>query len=280
MLRSIIVVALVAAAVGLSAQGRNRDRDVYLDDFGRPADAWCAEAERWNRNDRSSCDVREENLGGVTALDIDTGGNGGIKVRGVAGSTPRLRYRVVAHARSDADAQDLLKGIEISTGGGHVRVRGPRTDGREGWSVDVELETPPDLPLTLSSTNGGISIQAVSGRTRFETVNGGVLLTDVSGDVRGRTVNGGLDVRLDGQRWDGTGLDVETTNGGVRMRVPDGYNADLTAETTNGGLNVDFPITVQGRISNLNRRISTTLGSGGPRIQVRTVNGGVTIARR
>ena len=120
----------------------------------------------------------------------------------------------------------------------------------------------------------------MSGRTRFETVNGGVLLADVSGDVRGRTVNGGLDVRLDGQRWDGTGLDVETTNGGVRMRLPDGYNAELTAETTNGGLDVDFPVTVQGRISNLNRRIATTLGSGGPRLHVRTVNGGVTIARR
>ncbi len=48
------------------------------------------------------------------------------------------------------------------------------------------------------------------------------------------------------------------------MTLPDGYNAELTAETTNGGLDVDFPITVQGRISSVNHRISTTLGSGGP----------------
>src|SRR5205085_10949912 len=152
---------------------------------------------------------------------------------------------------------------DVSTGGGRVRVRGPRTDGREGWSVDVELETPPDLPLTLSSTNGGISVQSVSGRTRFETVNGGVALTDVSGDVRGRTVNGGLDVTLDGQRWEGTGLDVETTNGGVRMKLPDGYNAELTAETTYGGLDVDFPITVQDRLSTFIQQIALLLCSGG-----------------
>ena len=126
----------------------------------------------------------------------------------------------------------------------------------------------------------GIDIQDVSGRTRFETVNGGVTLSNVSGDMRGRTVNGGLNVRLDGQRWEGAGLDVETTNGGVRMSMPEGYNAELTAETSNGGLVVDFPITVQGRIAGVNHRISTTLGSGGPRLQVRTVNGGVTIARR
>jgi hypothetical protein len=278
MVRSMIVMALVAASAGVSAQGRNRDSGI--DDFGRPADAWCAQAERSNRNDHSSCDVREETLGGVTSLDIDTGGNGGIRVRGVAGATPHLRYRITAHARSDAAAQDLLKNIDVSTAGGRVRVRGPRTDGGEGWSVDVELEAPRDLPLTLSSTNGGISIDAMSGRTRFETVNGGVLLTDISGDVRGRTVNGGLEVRLGGQRWDGAGLDVETTNGGVRMRLPDGYSAELTAETTNGGLDVDFPVTIQGRVSDANHRISTTLGSGGTLLHVRTVNGGVNIARR
>jgi hypothetical protein len=64
------------------------------------------------------------------------------------------------------------------------------------------------------------------------------------------------------------------------MTLPQGYNAELAAETTNGGLSIDFPVTVQGQLSGLNRRISTTLGSGGPRLHVRTVNGGVSIAKR
>ena len=107
MLRSMIVLAAVAASVGISAQGRNRNGDARFDDFGRPADAWCAETDRANRNERSSCDVREESLAGATSLDIDTGGNGGIKVRGVPGSVPHLRYRIVAHDRSDADSLAL-----------------------------------------------------------------------------------------------------------------------------------------------------------------------------
>ena len=98
--------------------------------------------------------------------------------------------------------------IDISTRTVGVRARGPRTNGREGWSVDVEVETPRDLPLTLVTANGGIDIQDVTGRTRFETVNGGVSLSNVSGDVRGRTVNGGLNVRLDGPRWEGPGLEL------------------------------------------------------------------------
>ena len=279
MLRSMIVLALIAGTTALVAQDRTT-RSTRGDDFGRSSDAWCADAGRWNRNDYSSCNVREESLGGATSLDIDTGGNGGIKVRGIAGATPRVRLRIVAHARSDADAQRLAKEIDISTASGRVRARGPRTSDGEGWSVDVEVESPRDMPLTLTTQNGGISIEDVSGRTRFETTNGGVSLADVAGDVRGRTVNGGLVVSLDGQRWEGAGLDVETTNGGVRMTLPQGYNAELAAETTNGGLSIDFPVTVQGQLSGLNRRISTTLGSGGPRLHVRTVNGGVSIAKR
>ena len=279
MVRSMLVAALIAGSVALSAQGRNQ-RPNTNDDFGRPADAWCDDSSRWNRSDRVACDVREQSLPGVAALDVDTGGNGGIAVRGTSGSTTRLRFRLVTHGRTVEDARDLAKDIEITTDGGRVRARGPRSHDGEGWAVDVEIQAPRDLPLTLTTNNGGISIEDVSGRTRFDTTNGGISLADVSGDVRGRTVNGGLSVRLDGQRWSGAGLDIETTNGGVRMSLPDGYNAELSAETTNGGLDIDFPVTVQGRLTALNRRIVTTLGSGGPRLHVRTVNGGVSIVRR
>ena len=274
MLRLLMLVSAIASTAALSAQNRS------FDGFGRSADAWCADADRWSRRDRVACDVRTESLTSVSALDIDTGGNGGIAVRGVSGSTARLRFRVMAHAPTDADARRLAQEVDITMEGGQIRARGPRSRDREGWAVDVEVEAPRELPLTLATANGGISIEAMSGRTRFETANGGVSLTDVAGDVRGSTVNGGVNVRLDGRRWEGEGLDVETTNGGVRMTLPDGYNAELSAETSNGGVNIDFPVMVQGRLSGINRRIVTTLGSGGPRLHVRTVNGGVTIARR
>jgi DUF4097 and DUF4098 domain-containing protein YvlB len=274
MLRSMIALTLVAAATAVSAQNRNGRAD-----FGQPADAWCADASRGNSRERVSCDVREETLT-VSSLDVDTGGNGGIRVRGAGGSASHVRFRIVAHGRAEADAQDLLKEIQISTNDGRVRVTGPRNRDGNGWSVDVEIESPREMPLTLNTSNGGIEIEGVGGRTRFETANGGVSLTNVAGDVRGRTTNGGLSVRLDGQRWEGTGLDVETTNGGVSMTLPGGYNANLSAETSNGGLDIDFPVTVQGQLTRINHRIDTTLGSGGPPIRVRTVNGGVKIASR
>ena len=62
----------------------------------------------------------------------------------------------------------------------------------------------------------------------------------------------------------------------MTLAIPDGYNAELETRTVNGGLRIDFPITVQGELTG--RGISTTLGSGGPLVRVRTTNGGVKIS--
>ncbi len=133
---------------------------------------------------------------------------------------------------------------------------------------------PKSSNMDLETNNGGVSIDGVTGRLEFNTTNGGIRLDDVHGDVRGRTTNGGLDIRLTGSEWQGRGLDVTTTNGGIDLMVPRGYNARLETGTVNGGMRIDFPITVQGRIG---RDISTDLGDGGTLIRVRTTNGGVDI---
>ena len=75
----------------------------------------------------------------------------------------------------------------------------------------------------------------------------------------------------------GAGLDAETKNGGVTLAVPSDYSARLETGTTNGGLDIDFPVTVQGRVT---KRLSVTLGDGGPPIRAITTNGGVHIERR
>ena len=97
-----------------------------------------------------------------------------------------------------------------------------------------------------------------------------------AGRIRGETTNGGIDLELTGSRWEGAGVDLRSTNGGVTILVPDGYSAELETGTTNGGMDLDFPVTVQGRIT---RSIRTSLGEGGPLIRVMTTNGGVALER-
>jgi DUF4097 and DUF4098 domain-containing protein YvlB len=76
----------------------------------------------------------------------------------------------------------------------------------------------------------------------------------------------------------GTGdLDFSTTNGSIEVTVPDGLNANVTMRTVNGHVGSDFPMTVNGRISP--RRISATVGRGGMRIELSTVNGSVDLRK-
>ena len=130
--------------------------------------------------------------------------------------------------------------------------------------------------LSLDTYNGGLSIRDVEGDMSFDVLNGGVSLVHVSGNVEGHTTNGGLSVKLEGDSWKGEGLDVNTTNGGVTLKIPENYSAQLETGTVNGRLNFDFPVTVKGK---LDRKISTTLGDGGKTIRVMTTNGAVSVKR-
>src|SRR5271163_2677667 len=203
--------------------------------------------------------------------------NGGIEVSGEDRSDVVIEARVSAWANSEADARNILKQVSIETSGDSIRDNGPHFHlGSSGYGVNYRLRVPRKLGVDLKSENGGIDIAHLEGQIRFDTTNGGVDLNDLAGDVHGSTVNGGLDIALTGKSWSGQGLNAETTNGGVSLKIPSGYSAHLETGTVNGGISVNFPITIQGDIKN---RLSTNLGSGGPTIHAETTNGGVEINR-
>jgi hypothetical protein len=252
--------------------------DFNLTQSGTDADPCSGNNNSWDDNYRQHCEVRESTMPGG-ALTVDAGQNGGISVDAWDRNDVRVRAIVRTKARSDERARQLASGVQIQSGGGRVLATGPDTERRENWSVSYRINVPRRTDLDLSANNGGITINGVSGNVRFDTTNGGVRLGGLGGRVNGRTTNGGLTVNLSGDRWDGEGIDVETSNGGVTLSIPDNYNAQLEARTINGGLNIDFPITIQGELSS-RRGITTTLGSGGPTVRVRTNNGGLRIGRR
>jgi hypothetical protein len=221
------------------------------------------------------CEIRETTMASRDLLGVDAGPNGGIRVHAWDGNGIRLRARVEARARSAERAEALVSDVAIVTDG-TIRADGPRTGRREWWSVSYELFVPRRTDLELRSTNGGLLVEGVRGRMGLETVNGGLSLDDVGGDVRGHTTNGGVDVTLSGAGWDGEGLDIRTTNGGVTLAIPEGYAARLETSTVNGGLQADFPVTLQGRMG---RDVTLELGSGGRTLRARTTNGGVRLRR-
>lgn len=238
----------------------------------------CAD-ENWGSDREGVCEIREYTVPAAGALmTVDASPNGGIAVEGSARGDILVEARVVATAATEAEARAIAARVQVVATADHVNADGPRDLGRrEGWQVSYRLFVPTPTPLSLRSTNGGISVDSVNSRVELHTTNGGVKLTRMGGDVQGRTTNGGIDVDLDGSAWNGNGLDVQTTNGGVRLRIPAQYNAHLETGTSNGSVNIDFPMTVQGTVG---RSFSTDLGGGGATLRVRTSNGGVRITKK
>jgi hypothetical protein len=241
----------------------------------------CRENDRGDTDSYRHCEVREERLP-AGPLTVDAGQNGGIRVEGWDGNEILVRAVVQASAREEADAKRLASGVEIRAGGGRVSATGPdrsSTGTREWWSVSYRISVPRRTDLDLNATNGGVTIANVAGTIRFDTTNGGVRLADLGGAVTGRTRNGGVRIMLGGSQWEGAGLDVETSNGGVTLAIPEPYNAELETRTVNGGFRFDYPLTLTGELSP-RRGISTTIGAGGAPVRVRTTNGGLRIERR
>jgi hypothetical protein len=237
----------------------------------------CADGDRNDDNYRH-CEVREERLP-AGPLAVDAGQNGGIRVEGWDGNDILVRAVIQASARDEAQAKALAGQVQVRTGSGRVSATGPDRLDREWWSVSYRISVPRRTDLDLNANNGGITIANVAGAITFDTTNGGVRLADLSGHVNGRTRNGGVTVTLGGTQWDGEGLDVETSNGGVTLSIPTPYNAQLETRTVNGGFRFDYPLTLSGELSP-RRGISTTLGSGGAPVRVRTTNGGLRLQRR
>ncbi len=218
------------------------------------------------------CEIREMSLP-AGRIEVDAAPNGGIEVRGEKRADIQVRAKVVAQADTMEEARALAAEVRIETAG-VMRATGPSVRRPRSYWVSYELVVPEASELRLETMNGGIALRDVKGNVDFRTVNGGVTIDSAAGSLRGRTTNGGVEVSLRGASWEGEGLDVETTNGGVRVTVPSDYSARLVTGTVNGGMQVDFPVTVQGRID---RRLDVTLGRGGPTVRAVTTNGGVVI---
>jgi hypothetical protein len=266
----ILLTALLAiVAAGTPADAAAQQPRVIEDD------EWCRGSHSGNEGEEY-CEVREYTLDARDRLSVDATPNGGISVEGWDRNEILVRAKVHARARSESDAVEMSREIDIGVGS-TIEADGPRTGRNEGWSVSFRIYVPTNTSLDLKSTNGGIGITDVYGDIEFKTTNGGVHLERLAGDVYGRTTNGSLKIVLDGSGWEGDGMDVRTTNGGVRVTIPENYNAHLETGTVNGSFQIDFPVTVSGRIDR--RNFNVDLGSGGKTIKVSTTNGGVVVER-
>ena len=222
------------------------------------------------------CETRDFTLTALTGqpLTVDGGPNGGIAVRGWDGPDVRVRARVQAWGDNEAKAAARAHRISISTSNNKLSAADPEKD--QDWSVSYEILVPRTTALALHTINGGISLENLQAAIRFDAVNGGVTLVNLGGNVRGETTNGGLTIALAGQQWQGQGLDVSTTNGGIHWQLPRAYSARLFTSTNMGSIRTDLPVTKEGMF---HQEVIASLGQGGAPVKAVTTNGGIRMVR-
>jgi len=207
---------------------------------------------------------------------VDGSENGSIEIAGSSGDSIVVHELIQVEALSEDEGRTLASQIQVVTTGNAIHADAAAS-ARRHWAVSYRIFVPKHMDLTLRAVNGPLTISDVTGHMQLDAINGPIELDGVGGDVHARARNGPLEITLGGTHWDGAGLDAETQNGPVDLSVPAQYAAHLETSTVNGPMQIDFPITLQGRIDP--RRIAIDLGGGGSPVRVVTTNGPVSVRK-
>jgi hypothetical protein len=151
-------------------------------------------------------------------------------------------------------------------------------DNDDDVSVDFTVMIPKGVKLSTSTVNGGITVTGATSDVNLNAVNGAIRVETGGGPLSVSTVNGGVRARFTGESANSE-MTFTTVNGDVIAELPENFGADVSMTTVNGDLQTDFPMTMRGRIDP--HHLSVHVGaSGGPRITLTTVNGGIELRKR
>jgi hypothetical protein len=144
-------------------------------------------------------------------------------------------------------------------------------------AVDFEVRLPKGVNIGAWSVNGEVSVDGATGEVEAGSVNGTVDATSSGGPVQASSVNGSVHARM-GRLTGNDDLDFSTVNGSVIAEFGEDIDAQVELSTVNGRFQTDWPVTITGRVDP--RHLRATIGKGGRRIRLSTVNGNVELRKR
>jgi hypothetical protein len=235
----------IPPAEGGSGHGHHRDTNISIRSHGNPARCSDIDIDAGRR----SVATGEETLSvpANVALEVPAAPRGGVVVSGWDGRDFQVIACKAAVAAEIEQARQRLAAISVDLRGSSLETSGPSD---EDWVVYLIIRAPRDAALNLAVRNGPLSLYNATGRFTIEGSNGPVSLEDVSGtvsvqlengpvsiangggDVRVRTENGPIAVSLDGDNWEGEGLDARAVNGPLSLEIAPGYAGGVRIESS------------------------------------------------
>ncbi len=132
--------------------------------------------------------------------------------------------------------------------------------------------------LEAQTTNGPIEAEDITGGVHLHSSNGHVRAESVKGAVEATTTNGGIEIGVNEQlRSD---IRAGTTNGSITVHLPAGTAARIAAATSHDRITSDFQVTMQGHLDDhhMTGEINGG-GAGSPTIDLTTSNGHIRILK-
>src|ERR1017187_517210 len=241
--------------------------------------------------------------------------NGSVEITGWDQNTVDISGTKYAESESLLNSMH----IEASSSGNTVRVKTTRPDPHHGnMGAKYVIRVPRQTALEdvassngslrvddidghahLATSNGSIHLGRINGNVDAHSSNGSIEVKDVKGDVNFTTSNGGIRARLHDApsghpiRLSTSNGDIDlqvdslhqndviatTSNGPITVRMPANVGASLHASTnSNGSVRSDFDVLIHpGELSK--HRMEGTIGGGGPKIDLTTSNGNISLLK-
>jgi hypothetical protein len=285
-MRKSLVAMVVIASVIAAAPKKGRSQEL-----GRDVEVWT-----WQGRVDQGRWFRLSSVNGPVS--VEPSGDGLVHVRAEKiphrdGDIRDVRFAVVS-TRGDVRVCALWydrdvcdeEGLHSSGDRGHSRNRDVevRFTVNVPRGVNVEAETVNGSTtvrdvasrVDASAVNGAVEVRNAAGEVKAHTVNGRVDVTTSSGPVNASTVNGNVSARMLAMSNDGD-MSFNTVNGTIRVETPSALNAEVRMETLHGGISTDYPVQISGRFGP--RHAEGTIGRGGQRIRMETVNGSIELLK-
>lgn len=145
--------------------------------------------------------------------------------------------------------------------------------------VDYVLTVPRKAVLdSVELINGSLDIDGVEGNVMASSINGRLFARGLQGEAKLSTVNGQLQATFT-QLDETKPIFLQSVNGNVTLIIPSNSNAVVRASTVHGSISNDFGLTVK-HGEYVGHDLSGQIGTGGPRIKLGNVNGGIRITHR
>lgn len=226
-------------------------------------------------------EVITKNASGVNDVNVQTK-NGSVTIVGADTSDITIKAYYSARGTSRAKAEERVQALrsEVSMQGNTlniVAVLPPTTIQND--SIRYEVTLPRTLGVRVSTSNGRVDAQGISGKVDISTSNGAVEVLGDAGprELLVRTSNGRIVVRAAPQSGR---YDLRTSNGAVQVALPEHLGVTLRASTSNGSIDLGYGqwLFQGGQISS--RSINATLGDGKLQLDINTSNGSVRLEKR